>query len=209
MEVRSVVVSLIAILLAVHSAEAQRWTNREGEPPLNPNSGQPMDPTFLYDPVDGLFYIDNVGSNQIVDSTDNSFLQGDDTGLIRLTLFGNFDQVESVFPLFVDGIAWAVSLSDDGVELQGNAIAAAFLPIATEPTAIFQLEPGLGANDFRDSVGVARMEVFSAYTFQGCGRELLSTGDALQTGALQIVPEPAGLSLMLILGLGIFARIRR
>lgn len=59
---------LIVSLLLVVNANAQRWATANGDPALNPNSGLEVDPTFCYDPSDGLFYIFNAGTNGIDDT---------------------------------------------------------------------------------------------------------------------------------------------
>ena len=56
---------IIVLLLLAFDANAQRWTTADGDPALNPNSGIEVDPTFCYDPSDGLFYIYNAGANGI------------------------------------------------------------------------------------------------------------------------------------------------
>lgn len=200
----------IAVVSLTASSAYSQWGGFNGELVLNPKSGAPVNPTFFYDSTDGLFYIENNGPNGVIDSADNMLLQGDDVGFISFIIDTSaVTTVQPTLPVFGDGIAWdAPVIFNDSIQFSGFAIAGAFLPISNDPVAIFQTDPGLDVDDFRDSNGNVTIEVGINFTQSAPGNTLFSVGDAASTGAFRVVPEPGALSMILMAGLSLF-RFRR
>ena len=208
---KKLLLAVTILVLAVTQAQAERWATADGGPPINPDSGLEMDPTFCYDPSDGLLYVFNAGPNGVDDTTTGGELGGDDFGFISLLLTASSDIVGSptVLGPFQDGIAWSSPVFFNGqVQLTGNAIAGSFLPISEDPVPIIQLLPGLTSDDFRGSDGLIGIETGGNFSLAAPGSTLFSVGDAFETGAFKIIPEPTalGLVLMAVLGLAGFRR---
>lgn len=192
---RTLASSLLTIAVFSSLVTAQ-WVDRDGLPAINPNSGLEMNPRIIYDPTSGLLSIDNAGSNGLVDSINNMTLQGDDIGMISIafTLAPEFSRgLSRVLPFFVDGIAWTEQVwFADRVQMNGNAIAASFLPISADPVALMQLPLGLDASDFLGPSGALEMEIGVNHAFGTSGMTLFPVGDPVANG--QFVVNPSNVS---------------
>ncbi len=206
---KSILFSLGAAFLMATTASAQ-WTNADGADPFNPNSNQLMTPQIIYDPGSGLVSIGNIGTNGVIDSTDNAQLLGDDVGMISFQITATDPTISTVLPLFEDGIAWSAPVFFNGkMQLSGSAVGAAFLPVSAEPTPVMQLATGLDADNFRDADGNVSISVGTNFNATSPGTTLFTTGDAFETGAFRIVPEPCGLCLAVLAGVAIVGYRRR
>ncbi len=207
--------AMVVVVSAISStASAQRWVGANGMPVVNPNSGVTLDPEFNYYPETGLVTITNVGANGVVDSANNMTLGGDDYGMISalLSISSPSTPTTGVLPPFGDGIAWAAPSNFNGkIQLSGNAITASFLPVSTSETPIFSLPVGLTAADFRNTSGNVTVETGVNFNFGAAGSTLFSTGDALMSGAFNIVqvPEPMSIVMLGSALLGTFGMLRR
>lgn len=191
----------ISLLLAF-DASAQRWATANGDPALNPNSGLEIDPTFCYDPSDGLFYIYNAGPNGIDDTPASGLIDGDDFGLNSLLIPYSGVDVILAQPPFGNGLTWSSSLFAGNIRLNVSSSGpSGSLPVSVSPIPILQLDTGLTADAFRNSSGNVVIELASVGNPGGPGQSFFSAGDAAATGAFKLVPEPT--SLCLILGGGL------
>ena len=200
-----------SLVLSMANTAFSQWTSGGGETPINPNSGEVLNPSFLYDPLDGILYVENDGPNGIVDSLDNTSLLGDDIGVIALLVTAPPETtVDSLLPQFADGIAWAAPVVFNGkVQLSGNAIAASFQPISEDPVPLVQLSPGFGVDDFRDTDGNVNIEVGVNFGFAQPGTTIFSVGDAAASGAFRIVPEPGAFGMLLLAAIAMLKFRRR
>ncbi len=203
--------SLIGIILVLSMAGTafSQWALQGGETPLNPNSGEVLNPSFAYDPADGILYVENAGPNGIVESADNLTLLGDDIGLIQLLITApQGTTVDSLLPEFGNGIAWRSLIFGDSVLLEGVAIAGSFLPITEEPVPLLQLTPGFGVDDFRDTDGNVKMEAVMNFTIDTPGETLFTVGDAAASGAFRVIPEPGAFGMLLLAAISML-KVRR
>ena len=203
-------VAIAVMSLCANSAFSQ-WNDGNGNLVLSPNSGAVLNPSFLYDPADGVFYVENVGPNGVVDSTDNLTQAGDDIGLISLLVSAPAGvTVEPTLPVFDNGIAWAAPVVFNGqIQLGGTAVLGNFLPISDEPTAVFQLNTGLGVDDFRNSDGNVTIELGVNFASGMPGATLFSVGDAAMTGAFRVVLEPGAFGMIMLAGISLLGFRRR
>ncbi len=185
--------SIIVLLLLAFDANAQRWATADGDPALNPNSGIEVDPTFCYDPSDGLFYIYNAGANGIDDTPASGVIGGDDFGLNLLFIPYDGATAELAQPAFGNGLAWSASIFNSRISL--NVSPSLF--ISESPIPILQLDPGLTADSFRAPSGFVDIELGSISGAGVPGQTIFSVGDAAETGAFKIVPEPSALCIIL------------
>ena len=207
----------VAITLASLCANAAfaQWTIWDGiSSPVNPDSGEVLNPTFLYDPADGMFFVENVGPNGIIDSADDETLLGDDIGLWSFLISATDRFVEPVLPHVTDGLNFYDPVYFNAKIQLGPAHHEGFLPVATEPTAIFQLSPNLTADDFRNSRGDITIELGVNLAPMSPGTILFSDGDPIASGAFRIgtverVPEPGTLSMILVAVLSLLGLRRR
>lgn len=126
-----------------------QWSNVNGDPVINPDSGEVINPFVWYDADSGLVFLNAMGQNGLVDSVDNNHLLFDDVGMIgfAMTITGQ-TEVSAELPFFADGIAWdAPEITNGRLELLGVDAAGAFLPV-TSPRPIFRLDAGLNRLDF-------------------------------------------------------------
>ena len=201
----------IALVLSIACTAFSQWTSGGGETPINPNTGQILNPSFAYDPLDGVLYLENSGPNGIVDSLDNLTLLGDDVGFISFLLTAPPDTtVDRLLPLVTDSIAWAAPVVFNGkVQLSGTAINASFLAISEDPMPLVQLAPGFGVDDFRDADGNVSIEVGVNIEFAQPGTTIFTEGDAAASGAFRVLPEPGGFGMLLLAAISMLKLRRR
>ena len=208
---KNAIVILLAVFLGAQFAHAQRWLNSNGGPAVNPNSGMEVDPTFCYNPADGVLSVYNAGPNGI-DDTMGGAIDGDDFGFTSLLLTASSDILSEpiILPFFQDGIAWAPPVFFNGkIQLSGNAVSSpGFVAISEDPVPIIQLLPGLTADDFRNDIGIVSIETGDLFTI-GSDGGISSVGDAFETGAFKIVPEPNTLILIMVAGIALIGLRRR
>ena len=201
---------ILAILVLAQVAQAQRWTTSDGGTPLNPNSGDQVDPIFCYDSDSGLIFVNNAGPNGVNDSLNGS-LGGDDYGLISFILSTNATTATAVLPGFLDGVAWGdPAIFNGSVQLVGFPVSGpGFLAIDTAPVPFVRIDAGLTDADFRAASGFVEIETGLSADFGTAGSTLFSLGDALDSGAFKIVPEPGSFLLMLLAGVSLLGLRRR
>ncbi len=192
---KNLFVAVALLLMAIVSPQAHsQWADASGDAVINPGSGEEINPSFTYNPTNGLFSIINAGNNGVVDSTDNFNLLGDDAGMIEMLISfpgqTNLMLVPELEGILADGLVWnEPQLFNNEIQLIGNAVQASFLRIQEGSTGLFFLDPGLSDADFRNEYGVVEIEMGLRVEMDN-GIPMFTTGDAFETGAFQIVPEP-------------------
>jgi len=213
-----IVLFLAGCLAPVSLADAQMWSDANGNPVIHTNSDFDFSggPVFSYYQADGVFTVENVGPNGVVDSPDNATLQGDDYGLISFIITADEipgNQATTLLPLFDAGVLWNTFFYfNDKVQLAGSTTPdGQFLPVSLDETPLFQLPAGLDADDFRNSAGDINIETGINFAEGLQGATLFSVGDPLQTGAFRIipVPEPGTMPLLMTAILGMAGLTRR
>ena len=179
--IAAIILGGLVCLFVNHAATAQ-WLESDGDQPVNPNSGQRINPRVSYDPATGLVSLENAGGNDFADSSDNITLQGDDTGMISLALsLADPQDIGRLIPPWIDGIAWNAPEYVDGfVELVGIGVTGRFLPVGEQPASLFQLSPGLGPEEFFASSGMVEMRMSIDFG-DGRPKMFLPVGDPLLT----------------------------
>lgn len=165
---------------------------------VNNPSGLRAVPAVIYDPATGIMSLDNRGLNGVSDTAGGSAIGGDDVGTISLLVRGPAPL--SNFPPFQDatfdptnGIAWSYQYFNGRAQLIGTTVTGQYIRPGVND--IFQYATNLGPSDFQD------VEMAINFTAGAPGSILF--------GSVQVVPEPAMLTLVGAVLAGIAAFRRR
>jgi hypothetical protein len=168
------------------------WSNA-----TNPSGLRPV-PAVIYDPATGILSLDNRGLDGVSNTPDGMAIQGDDVGTISLLVAG--PEPTNPIPPFTNGnfdlnnfILWSYMYFNNKAQLIGAATPTGQY-IRPGVNNMFQYATGLGPSDF------GQVEMAINFTVGQPGANLF--------GSVQIVPEPAILTLLGASLLG-FAAYRR
>ena len=202
-------VIVLVVLSTLPASCFAQWIANPGSNLINPNSGLTPNPVFIYDSSDGIFSVVNAGDNGLVDTPGATELLGDDFGLVSLlvSFTGETNTLNSMLPSLTGTVAWSTPvIFNDKIQFSGSTIGSAFLAISDQPTPLFQIDPGLTAEDFVGPGGLITIETGMNFGLNQPGRTFFSDGDPLATGAFRIVPEPYAASLLLVGLIGLVSR---
>ncbi|MEM7315728.1 MAG: hypothetical protein AAF497_21530 [Planctomycetota bacterium] len=160
---------------------------------INP-SGEAAVPILQYDPSNGEMWIHTVGLNQISETTIIHNVEGDDVGMVSLSL--ESPPAVSTSPEFVgffDACVWNGQYFNGKqqvfcIEAGGNFLR------PTHGKRVWTFDAGLTPSDF----GTVEMGV-------NFTRE---TGSTTIFGQVQFVPEPSGFLVAISLSMGLFSKRR-
>jgi hypothetical protein len=188
------VASMSVVALAQPGPDPSLWNNV-----TNPGGLRAV-PVVYYDPGTGILSLDSRGLDGVSNTADGMTIGGDDVGAISLLVRGP-EPTNAIAP-FTNGnfdttnfILWSYQYFAGRAQLIGSATPTGQF-IRPGVNNMFQYATGLGAADFQD------VEMAVNFMSGAPGANLF--------GSVQIVPEPAILSLFgsALLGLGAFCRRR-
>ncbi|MEM7315369.1 MAG: PEP-CTERM sorting domain-containing protein [Planctomycetota bacterium] len=197
MTVRHNLLALLAIL-ALGASSAFAETGVDPDPDLWSGdtgvNGEELVPVVAYDPMEGWLKVDLRGLNGMVDTNSGAMIEGDDIGMISLSVEG---PEPDAFPLsgFINGVVWNGQYFNGKAQVFGVGAGAEYMLPSDDCVTVFTYPTGLTADDF----GVVEMAANFSPGVPG----------GILFGSVQIVPEPSTISLFSVAMLGMLGFIRR